>query len=276
MNLTDCNQHSLTIYHTKNYELFSFLDKNRTLNKPNLSRIKTSIQNNNFIDLCPIIVTSDGKIIDGQHRYEVCKEMNLPVYFVIYHNHNYDDVICSLNSAQEKWKFDDYKHFYNNEIFAKKLDDLQQISSINSYAIFKLIMLETRINKLSLAQIMEYLKYHVGYFDNIEGFCRWMKRFYSLSENDPFFYNKSHRKFVRNTTFITSMFYFYKIPFVDNDYLLQKVKDNLRFLFAGGNTKFIRKFIIEVYNYKKYQENKLIFDKDYFVLGSNNKRIMPT
>lgn len=31
----------------------------------------------------PIIVSEDFRIIDGQHRFEACKELGFPIYFLV-------------------------------------------------------------------------------------------------------------------------------------------------------------------------------------------------
>ena len=69
------------VYTTNDYTLFTSIDGNRTKNKLHIKRLKQSIKENYLFTV--IIVNENYEIIDGQHRFDVIKELNLPLYYII-------------------------------------------------------------------------------------------------------------------------------------------------------------------------------------------------
>jgi hypothetical protein len=61
----------------------------------------------------PIIVNENFHIIDGQHRFEACKQLNLPVYYIIVEGYKLKHV-HKLNAIGKKWSFNDYLEGYVN------------------------------------------------------------------------------------------------------------------------------------------------------------------
>ena len=102
------NSHS-KVYKTKHYDLFSYIGGNRVINKAHLKRIKMSLSRKQLP--VPIIVDSDYKIFDGQHRYEACKEIGLPIYYLVIPKLSLSDVQI-LNATMKNWTTDDYCDSY--------------------------------------------------------------------------------------------------------------------------------------------------------------------
>ena len=66
---------------TNTYSIFNKVIGNRDLDKNNLQRIKASIKE---IGLqMPILVNKNNSIVDGQHRLQAAKELNIPVSYII-------------------------------------------------------------------------------------------------------------------------------------------------------------------------------------------------
>mgnify|MGYP003676458481 CR=1 FL=1 len=66
---------------TKSYSIFNSIIGNRNLDSKNLKRIKESI---NEIGLqMPILVNQNKSIIDGQHRLQAAKELEIPITYTI-------------------------------------------------------------------------------------------------------------------------------------------------------------------------------------------------
>lgn len=80
----------------------------------------------------PIIVTLDNKIIDGQYRFEVCKQMNssISIIKVPHHSDNLtDDFFQDLQRIQEEQRLTLEKWFIENDISFE--DQLMQSSSVD-------------------------------------------------------------------------------------------------------------------------------------------------
>jgi|GEM_PF-824859 hypothetical protein len=102
------------IYANKNIGLFKLLTGNRDLNLIKIKRIKKDIQSGlNMMRYFPILVTKDMVIIDGQHRFMVCKELDLPVYYIIVQEDLSLADIAQFNSRTEKWKLKDFVNAYS-------------------------------------------------------------------------------------------------------------------------------------------------------------------
>ena len=78
------------IYETTNYDLFGRIKANRDIVANNLKKITESLKTKQIKEACVIVgfdpQPSDGKplrIIEGQHRYEACMNLGLPVPFTI-------------------------------------------------------------------------------------------------------------------------------------------------------------------------------------------------
>lgn len=101
---------------TTNYELFGFISGNRNINNSNLKKIKDSLSKN-YIDTNAIICILDDdekqplKIVDGQHRFEACKELGLKVSYIIDSKLKMSDIlnnITLMNTASKEWDVNDF------------------------------------------------------------------------------------------------------------------------------------------------------------------------
>ena len=67
---------------TKDYGKFDFIKWNRSLSNSNLNRLETENKKNFQMHLFPIVVDKNFQIVDGQHRFQVCKTNKWDVYYV--------------------------------------------------------------------------------------------------------------------------------------------------------------------------------------------------
>lgn len=102
----------LKIEKTEDYTLFKKINGNRALNKSHISRLIQSIsQNAESIKYTPIVVNEDYEIIDGQHRLEAIKKLNLPVYYIMHEGLGLMNV-QGLNSMSKSWTPMDFARSY--------------------------------------------------------------------------------------------------------------------------------------------------------------------
>jgi hypothetical protein len=88
------------VYQTHKYSLFRYLEGNRGLDLINLHRVKESIKEEYLVN--PIIINEKWEIIEGQHRFEAVKELNLPVYFIQIPGYGIKQTY-KLNTIGKKW-----------------------------------------------------------------------------------------------------------------------------------------------------------------------------
>lgn len=103
---------AIKIYCTSNYGKFKFLKGNRDLNSKKVKRIIESVENGlNLFPYCPVMVNKDGYVIDGQHRYFVCKKLSLPVHYVVVNDFTLRQV-AEMNQNASKWTDKDFLNCY--------------------------------------------------------------------------------------------------------------------------------------------------------------------
>lgn len=100
------------IQQTTNYEIFKSLTYNREVDKSHVNRLVKSIQKKDLLHLNPIIVTKEFEVIDGQHRLEAAKQLNIPIWYLIDDQDFDGSEIQQLNSVQKNWKPSDYLAYW--------------------------------------------------------------------------------------------------------------------------------------------------------------------
>ncbi len=97
----------MEITKTTDYNLFKTIQGNRNLNQRHLAGLTISIMSKNMLDRNPIIVNDKMEIVDGQHRFEVAKNNNLPIYYLIMPGAKIEEVV-RLNATNRAWNSKDY------------------------------------------------------------------------------------------------------------------------------------------------------------------------
>ena len=94
---------------TKDYGMFDRSKENRPVELSTRRVLRGSMEKYGWIKAYPMHVTrgNNGRlvIIDGQHRFEIAKELSLAVWFVETENHV---DVAEINNAQKKWACKDY------------------------------------------------------------------------------------------------------------------------------------------------------------------------
>ena len=101
----------MEIQTTTNYDLFTSFGGNRTMNLQHVNKIRQSMSQNYLFTI--IIVNEKFEIIDGQHRFEVIKELGLPLNYVICNGYGLNE-IHTLNQNAKNWTAEDYMNGYSD------------------------------------------------------------------------------------------------------------------------------------------------------------------
>lgn len=96
---------AIPIRKTNNYAMFKNILGNRNLRGTNYNKLIKSMKEKQLI--IPILCNDKLEIIDGQHRYEACKELNYPLYYYVVEGYEIDDV-KRANLVSCNWVVDDY------------------------------------------------------------------------------------------------------------------------------------------------------------------------
>jgi len=129
------------ILKTKDYSIFKKHESNRKIYPQNLKNIKFSIQCRNMLDMRPISVDSEMRVLDGQHRLQAAKELDLDIYYQIKKNSKDEDIIL-LNINQKPWGYEEYLNFYvsKNMPTYVRISDFCRSNSIKLDHVLKIIL----------------------------------------------------------------------------------------------------------------------------------------
>lgn len=94
---------------TNDYSKFKVLYGNRDVNKVHVRRLQKSFEKEYLQS--PILVNEKYEIIDGQHRFEAARQMELPINFIICENYGLEEVQL-LNANMKNWSSKDYLDSY--------------------------------------------------------------------------------------------------------------------------------------------------------------------
>ena len=107
---------------TTNYDLFGSFEGNRSIKPLHIKRLMNSFAEN-YLPV-PIVVDERYRIGDGQNRFEACKELGYPVYYIIIPGLTLKDV-QRLNANVKPWSVDDY------------LDSFLKLGENHNYALYR-------------------------------------------------------------------------------------------------------------------------------------------
>jgi len=98
---------------------------NRPLNNRNVKNIQQSMSMQNLLKYRPILVLENGKIVDGEHRYQAAKNLGLPLYVMFISKEDAaSTIMISLNTNQTNWGLPQFANYWakqNDNKLAKKI-----------------------------------------------------------------------------------------------------------------------------------------------------------
>lgn len=107
---------SIHVYFTNDYARFRMITGNRQLNERKINNIISDIaEGNDMRRYYPIQVKENGDrldILDGQHRFYICKHLRSPVYYILVTEEKSMPDIAKINSNVDKWSNEDFINCY--------------------------------------------------------------------------------------------------------------------------------------------------------------------
>lgn len=102
------------IKQTREYTMFKKHDHNKDMVEANVVRIMNSIKTKNLLEYRPILVDEKFQVIDGQHRLEAARRLEVPIFYEVKKGVEPREMIL-LNQNSFNWKMEDYLKFYVQE-----------------------------------------------------------------------------------------------------------------------------------------------------------------
>jgi hypothetical protein len=142
------------VQQTKDYTKFKFLTGNRPLDRFHIKKLKQSIEKNNRLNLHPIIVNQNFEIIDGQHRYEAARQLDLEIFFIKSDTIN-DEHLIECNVNQKSFEVENYIDFF--AVKEKKPEYIQLKDMLKSSGLKPKALMTLLLGVVS-ASLLEFLK----------------------------------------------------------------------------------------------------------------------
>lgn len=98
---------------TKEFSQFILLKQNRNIQETHKKNILNEIKKSGYDITKPIIVTSDFEIVDGQHRFLACRELDVEFSY-IFTDKTASEAIHDCNILSKRWSKSDFLHYYKS------------------------------------------------------------------------------------------------------------------------------------------------------------------
>jgi hypothetical protein len=109
---------SVKVYYARDYARFRMINGNRPLISATIKKIKQDIANGlDVLKYCPILVTQEPdhlRIIDGQHRFRVAREVKSPVWYIIAEDLTLLE-IAKINNNTSRWNNEDFMNCFTQQ-----------------------------------------------------------------------------------------------------------------------------------------------------------------
>ena len=234
-------KYSTQVHTTTDYFLFKSIEGNRNKNLLHINRLKKSMSENYLFTV--IIVNENYEIIDGQHRFDVIKELNLKLNYIICKGYGLNEVHI-LNQNSKTWNADDYLTGYCNLGYK---DYLTYSEFKNKYDLGHnetMSLLSGVPNKIDIDI------FYAGSF-KVKSLTFAQETIEKILMIEPYY------KSVKRRAFIYAMMSLFKNKKFEYTEFLQKIKLQPTALQDCTNTTNYKILIEEIYNYRRREKVNL-------------------
>jgi len=237
---------------TKNYEIFKRHDANRPIDEANLRKVIKSIRMKNLLPYRPLLVDSQMRVIDGQHRLAAAKELGLEIYYEIQKDASHEDMWL-LNDNAKQWGKEDYLNFYCAQ---GKEEYLKLRNFMNTHkASLSTALIVFGQGKGSNEQHQTYanlFKQGKYLFPAVGQTIEAIEIFKHSEEVIKFLSTKmqGNKNFLIGAIFRRALYLFLSIRSVDFDVFMQKLNQRLDLVRACVTIKLYVSVFKGIYNYK--------------------------
>ena len=221
------------ILQTTNYDKFRDIRGNREINRKHLLKLQGSILENNMLDLNPIIVNDRMEVLDGQHRLLACKNLGIPVSYIVAANGGIAEVRM-LNTNVRNWTMRNYLDCYVTRGFEEYLKVKNFMEKTGSTLGVATLLLSGNLSKSSQSIINNFR--NGDFRANQEEYAYdFMKKLEDISKfcEDNCYLSRD---------FVTALGYVYRKGFSHKHLLEKMTESHTRFTGLRTRKQYIRKF----------------------------------
>lgn len=237
------------IKQTKEYDQFKFITGNRGIGSANLTKLIRSIREKDMLSINPIIVNENMEIIDGQHRLEAAKALEVPIYYIVQGETGVDEVIM-LNTVSKNWGMLDFAKSYAN----LGQEDYKRVLDLNEkFGVSVSVILSIAGGKKYIDQRATSHSFKSGLFTMspieemyVANTCHNLQKF------------KPHFPRWKSSHFVGAMLTLFKDPYFKTDRFLSKLDSGIKLHIQDNKAAYLRA-IEEIYNHGISDERRIRF-----------------
>lgn len=251
------------IYKTYDYDIFKILECNRNIIPLHVKGIITSIKKKDLTSSNPISVNENFEIIDGQHRFMACKELGLPIHYLM--NKLSNDDMSVLNSVSKSWSISDHIHYFTVNKYPHYINLTNLMKELN-ISIEATLILCNKFGKKGYSHI------RTGEFVLSDEKVMKAKRDYLYIDNiietiENFCFDPKKVSFTRKIIFMKALKRIVVIPSYDHERMIKNTTLLKEKLSPSSTEEGYTEMMVHIYNYNRSGANRIILEK--------GKRIMP-
>jgi len=232
------------VYKTNDYSKFKSKDGNRNLNELHLKRLTESVKQNDLLHANPILVNEKYEIIDGQHRFNVCRQLGKTVHYIKVKGLGLTEVHI-LNANSKNWKHEDYVQGYASMGYSEYQYLESQLKRMKIGIASLLAMFG--VDGGSSSKHLRSGTLELPHKKRGEIIYKWVKDYEGV------FVGATHRHFIR------ALVQIYQIKGYCHDKMMQKLSYQSGKLKTCTETKTYLAILEEIYNFKERGEKLRFF-----------------
>ena len=220
---------------TNNYSKFSNILGNRDLRTSNYNKLIKSMQEKQLV--IPILCNEKFEIINGQHRFESCKELNYPLYYYVVEGYNIDDV-KRANMVSCNWVIDDYLKL-NIEVGRPNYIKFKEIKDSFNISTTQLLDIFSKFQGTSLKEsrvLFEDGLFEINAYNEVIEFLNNLEDFVKFEE-------------YKSYSFIKAFLKMYLLPEYSHKTMSKRLKKQIYKLEKKANYRSYVELLVDIYNY---------------------------
>ena len=241
------------VHRTNDYSKFKNLLGNRNVNMLHLQRLINSMKKEYLFS--PILVNEKYEIIDGQHRYNAAKTLELPINFIIIKDYGLQEV-QTLNTNNKNWNKKDYLEAYcdlGNENYIK-LKKFMGMFPDFSLSVCECLIIGTsanggvnngKVEKCNNGKVIGRQKLFENGLLKIDNLFNGIIRAKEVLKYKPYYDGYNRLVFVKT---IVSLL---KNDNFNNDEMIHKIQLNQSMLVHCISVTQYKQMLEDIYNYKR-------------------------
>lgn len=230
---------------TKDYDQFVFDDKNRALNERHVRELVDSIDERNLLHIEPGVIGKGMIVIDGQHRLEAARRLEVPYWYLHDESLSIEDA-PRLNQHQFNWDLNQWENFWiqSGKEDYKKLKQFRE-----QYGLPISVSISLTYSQNAFASGKDNDTYRAGDYEYQYG--EFAETIASMLDDIQNVGGENKIDFAKNTTFIKAILTAVKSGEYDHDHFMEQLRSAPYMLERQANRKQYLRNIEDLYNYKQ-------------------------